>query len=216
MEKLCSELEKMIMTSGVMQSVLITAASLMEIATPDIELRFLHAGFDDNHNGFMPYEDLYALIDKVGRRGMPYQRFKVAVQWMGFKFEEEALYEIFAALDVNQDMTLDWSEFRGGMQYIVSEKLPEAILLKIGMTKIQVVKAVLAVVAIMAVLFAFLLLALMSFGGGRTIIASIQSGFASAITFGAKSESSGGLDTDKYTKIVTGMIAAAMGMAAPP
>jgi len=216
MDKLCKELEKMVMTSGVMQSVLITAASLMEVITPDIELRFLHAQFDDNHNGFMPYEDLYELIDKVGRRGMPYQRFKTAVTWMGFKFEEEALYEIFAALDVNQDMTLDWSEFRGGMQYIVSEKLPEAILLKIGMSKIQVVKAVLGVVIIMATLFAFLLLALMSFGGGRTIIASIQSSFASVITYGAKSESSGGLDNDKYSKMVSGMIAGAMGMSAPP
>jgi hypothetical protein len=98
----------------------------------------------------------------------------------------------------------------------VRENLPEAIRFKLGMSDMDVIKKVLGVVCGMATLFAFVLLALQSFGGGKQIIASIQSGFASAITMGANSESSGGLDLDKYRATVTAMIAAAMGLQAIP
>lgn len=204
------------MTSGLIQSVMITTVRLMGVHVNEVELKFLHASFDYNKNGFMAFGDLLPLVDKLGRRGMPYSKFKQTIAWMGFRFEEELLYETFAMLDVNQDGVLDHAEFQGGLSMIVAEKLPESILMRIGMDKVAIVKAVLGVVVIMTIAFSFLLLALFSFGGGRILIAQLQSGFASAITFGAKSESSGGIDPDKTKDMVTGMIARAMGMTSVP
>jgi hypothetical protein len=166
--------------------------------------------------GFMSFGDLYELFDKLGRRGMPFTRFKAAVQAMGFKFEDKELYEVFSELDINQDASLDWNEFRGGLLVIVKEKMPEAILMKLGLSKIDVIQKVALIVLGMGGLFAFLILALKSFGGGKEMIATIQSSFASAITMGANQESSGGLDLDKYRTTVTAMIAASMGLATIP
>ena len=73
---------------------------------------------------------------------MPFSRFKPAVAAMGFKFDEKELYEIFSELDINQDASLDWNEFRGGLLVIVKEKMPEAILMKLGLSKMDVIQKV--------------------------------------------------------------------------
>lgn len=147
---------------------------------------------------------------------MPFSRWKAAVQGLGLKVSDDELYEVFSSLDVNQDAQLDCQEYKGGVLTIVKEKMPQAILIKLGMSEMDVIQKVAIVVFGMATLFAFILLALQSFGGGKTMIASIQSSFASAITMGSNSESSGGLDLDKYRNTVTAMIAAAMGLASVP
>jgi len=214
--KIIKELEIMIYSSGMIPEVLITTVSLMGVRVPEAELRFIHAMFDYNANGFMAFDDLYELLDKLGRRGMPFARFKASVQGIGLKVDQEEVYEVFSSLDVNQDAQLDWAEFKGGMLTIVREKMPQAILIKLGMSEMDIIKKVTIVVFGMATLFAFILLALQSFGGGKTMIASIQSSFSTAITMGANSESSGGLDLDKYRNTVTAMIAAAMGLSSVP
>jgi Ca2+-binding EF-hand superfamily protein len=219
MKKFVDALESMVYAAGILPSVLGSIVNMMGLSVPESELRVLHEIFDMRSNqfpGFMAYGDLYELFDKLGRRGMPFSRFKPAVQAMGFKFEDKELYEVFSELDINQDASLDWNEFRGGLLVIVKEKMPEAILMKLGLSKMDVIKKVLLIILGMGGLFAFLILALKSFGGGKQTIATIQSSFASAITMGANQESSGGLDLDKYRTTVTAMIAASMGLAAIP
>jgi len=212
MEKLIGELEPMIMTSGVLSSVLITMCSLIGISSPVSELRFLHAQYDFNCNGFMPYDDLYKLMDKIGRRAMSYARFQSAVTWMGFRFDEGDLYEVFASLDINQDSQLDWPEFRGGVMTLLKQKLPQMILQKIGMSETEMVRRVTGVVFAMVSLFAFVIFSLRSFGGGPVTVAAIQSSFATAIIVASQSESSNGLDVTKCRKAVSGMISQAMGV----
>jgi Ca2+-binding EF-hand superfamily protein len=219
MKKFVDALEEMVYCAGILPSVLTSTVNLMGLSVPESELRVLHEIFDMKSSqfpGFMEYGDLYQLFDKLGRRGMPFSRFKPAVAAMGFKFDEKELYEIFSELDINQDASLDWNEFRGGLLVIVKEKMPEAILMKLGLSKMDVIQKVCIVVLGMGGLFAFLILALKSFGGGKETIATIQSTFASAITMGANQESSGGLDLDKYRNTVTAMIAASMGLASIP
>eukprot|EP00747_Dinoflagellata_sp_TGD_P069444 gnl/TRDRNA2_/TRDRNA2_156136_c0_seq2.p1 gnl/TRDRNA2_/TRDRNA2_156136_c0~~gnl/TRDRNA2_/TRDRNA2_156136_c0_seq2.p1 ORF type:complete len:508 (-),score=118.80 gnl/TRDRNA2_/TRDRNA2_156136_c0_seq2:9-1313(-) len=196
--KLCDELEAMIMTSGLLPSILATSCSLMGISVASVELHFLHSKFDYNANGFMAFEDMYALLDSVGRRGLPYESFQRTVVQLGFTFGHRELYEVFSSLDLDQDGQLNWAEFRGGMEMIVKEKLPQSILVRIGMSDTQMAQRVVGVVVGMM--------------GGKSVIATIQSTFATGITFGAKSESSGGLDLDKYRAVVAAMIAGAMGM----
>jgi Ca2+-binding EF-hand superfamily protein len=219
MKKFVDALEAMVYSAGVLPSVLYSTVNMMGLSVPESELRVLHEIFDMRSNqfpGFMAYGDLYELFDKLGRRGMPFSRFKAGVQAMGFKFDDKELYEVFSELDINQDASLDWNEFRGGLLVIVKEKMPEAILMKLGLSKMDVIKKIVLIVFGMGGLFAFLILALKSFGGGKELIATIQSSFASAITMGANQESSGGLDLDKYRSTVTAMIAASMGLASIP
>jgi Ca2+-binding EF-hand superfamily protein len=219
MDKMVAEIEKMIYSTGLLPSVLSTTVSLMGISVPESELRLLHELFDlglPGAPGFMNYGDLYPLLNKLGRRGMPYSRFKAAVYAMGFRYSDRELYGVFAELDINQDNILDWQEFRGGVLVVVQERLPESILKTLGLSAMDVIQKVCFIVIGMGSLFAFLILALQSFGGGKAIIATIQSSFGSAITMAANGESSGGLDLEKYKSTVTLMVAGAMGLSAVP
>jgi Ca2+-binding EF-hand superfamily protein len=216
MPKLLAELEKMVMSSGLLPSQLSVMMSLIGVKVPENELGFIHQKFDTNFTGFMPFGDFFALLDKVGRHGMPFSRFRTSVQALGLKVDEHVLYQIFSELDVNQDAQLDWCEFRGGYLMIVKDQLPEAIRVKLGMSDMDVLTSVVGVIVGMTTLFAFILLALQSFGGGKKLMASIQSSFATAITMGANSESSGGLDLDKYRATVSTMVAVAMGLNSLP
>lgn len=211
-EKVCCELEQMIMCTGLLVSTLNTTCSLMKISVPDQELIAMHHQLDINHSGFIDYADMYMVVDKLGRNGLPYKGFRTCVERLDFTVDEEALFETFAGLDINQDGFLDWPEFRAGIATIVRVKLPEAILIKLNMSTMQIVEAVCGVVLSMVALFSFILLGLNSFGGGRSLIAKVQSGFATVITFGAGGKGSD-FDPSKYTARVRNLICVSMGMA---
>ena len=48
--------------------------------------------------------------------------------------------QVFSALDVNQDAQLDWAEYKGGVLTLVKEKMPQAILLKLGMSEMDAIQ----------------------------------------------------------------------------
>merc|ERR1712139_390298 len=103
----------------------------------------------------MDYGDMYNLLSKLGRRGMPYARFKAAIHSMGFRLDDAEMFNLFAELDINQDAVLDWGEFRGGVLSIVKDRMPESILLKLVLSKMDVIKKVTVVILGMSFLFAF-------------------------------------------------------------
>jgi Ca2+-binding EF-hand superfamily protein len=210
-DKVCERLERMIMNTGMLQSVLFTVCSLLDINVPEVELIFIHKQLDANQSGFIDYRTIFQLLDKIGRRGMPFSRFKMWVKKMEMRFRDDELYDVFATLDVNQDGMMSLSEFMGGLAILVKQRLPQTILVKLGMTKMQMISAVLVVVGGMGLLFAFLLLGLNSFGGGRATIAKIQSSFSMAITYGGGS-AGGDVDAEGMTNRVKSMIALAMGV----
>ena len=51
----------MIYSSGILPEVLITTVSLIGVRVPETELRFIHAMFDYNANGFMAFHDMSPL-----------------------------------------------------------------------------------------------------------------------------------------------------------
>jgi Ca2+-binding EF-hand superfamily protein len=210
-DKVCDRLDRLIMNTGLLIATLKTVMELLDVAVNEVELSFIHKMLDTREIGFIADRDIFKVLDKINRRGLPFSHFKMCVKKMEMRFDDEELYDVFSTLDINQDGLLDVSEFKGGMAILCKARLPTVIMVKLGMSPVQMMQAVAIALGCMCLLFAFLLLGLNSFGGGRSTTAKIQSTFSAAISYGGSS--GGDSDPDAMTRSVKTMIAMAMGVA---
>lgn len=157
-------------------------------------------------NGFLPYSDIYVVIDKLGRTAMSFDYFIATFHALHFNFPLRDLHEVWCHVDVDHSHQLSSEQFEGAMLIVLKHKFPKKIMYELQLQPIQIMQKITMLVFIMLGVFFFILISLTSFGSGVEVLAGLQSGFAAGVTIALERLTYKSLDINRYNQAVCRII----------
>lgn len=157
----------------------------MSISESELRNAVLELGL--NRYGLFKPDLTPALLQRLACGGATFSMMQMLISRMGLQVSDQVLRRAYNMLDVNQDNSLNESEFLGGFRLLFRELIPQVVLMKTGLTIEQIVPILVHVVCILILVFCFLTFAFQSFvGTGDSVSSAMQSMLAAGAAFGAK------------------------------